>query len=434
MRSPLVLLVASRYFRTKRRERGYGSTLLSVAGIAVGVMTLTVVLAVMNGFQLGFIESIVEISSYHLQLSAVGTEAGSGLADALLRLPSVTAVVPFAERQALLETPFARPRVCSVRAVPPQLFSLDPSQESRIGIQEGAFALGDGASIVIGAELAAATGVRVGDLLDLVALQRGSVGIAARRSAFAVAGIFRTGYYDFDAGLVFVSLDAADALFGGGAPLARTWGVKLSDRFAEDGARRSIARLPEAAGFRVESWRTYNASFFDALFMEKLMMLLLVGLIFVVVGFNVYHSLRRTVFEKTEEIAVMKALGVPPLRIQAIFIIEGLLIGLVGAAIGMVLGLLLSVNIDAVFGIVEAVVNGVLAAASALLSPLVPMDGGGFTIFSPMYFYLTSVPSRVLPREAFLVVFLALFACGGAASVASRAISRSRPAEVLRNE
>jgi lipoprotein-releasing system permease protein len=198
---------------------------------------------------------------------------------------------------------------------------------------------------------------------------------------------------------------------------------------------RAISRLPEAAGWSVESWRRYNRSFFDALFMEKLMMMLLVGLIFVVVGFNVYHSLRRTVFEKMEEIAVLKAIGVPPLEIQGIFVLEGLLIGCAGAAAGLLLGLLLSVNIDAVFAVVETFVNAALAAGSAVLSPLFPVEGGGgFSSFSPMYFYLTSVPSRVLPREAFLVVFFALLACGGAAWAASRAVSRFRPAEVLRNE
>jgi lipoprotein-releasing system permease protein len=439
MSAPLVLLVAGRYLRTRRKEKGFGSSLLSVAGIAVGVMTLTVVLAVMNGFQLGFIESIVEVSSYHIQLAADGpgnrSADDASLASALRGVPTVTAVVPFVERQALLEGPFARARVCSVRAVPPSLFTLDPSQQERIDIQEGAFALGDGRSIVIGTELAAATGARVGDSLDIVSLVRGVGGVVPRRSGLTVTGVFKTGYYDFDSALVFVSLDAADALFGGGNPVPRTWGVKIADRFADERARAAISRLPEASGWSVESWRRYNRSFFDALFMEKLMMMLLVGLIFVVVGFNVYHSLRRTVFEKMEEIALLKAVGVPPFEIRGIFVLEGILIGLIGGAVGLVLGLLLSVNIDAVFAIVEACVNGLLAAGSVVLSPLVPMEGGGgFSIFSPMYFYLTSVPSRVLPLEAFLVFFFALLACGGAAGAASRAVSRFRPAEVLRYE
>ena len=104
----------------------------------------------------------------------------------------------------------------------------------------------------------------------------------------------------------------------------------------------------------MESWRTYNKSFFDALFMEKLMMMVLVGLIFIVVGFNVYHSLRRSVHERMEEIAVLKAVGVPPGRIQAIFVLEGLIIGVSGALGGLVAGLLVAMNVNGVFALVEA--------------------------------------------------------------------------------
>ncbi len=232
-----------------------------------------------------------------------------------------------------------------------------------------------------------------------------------------------------------MSLDAAEALFGAGAAAARTWGVKIADRFADEAALRAVSRLPGGRGWQVQSWRTYNRSFFDALFMEKLMMMLLVGLIFVVVGFNVYHSLRRTVFEKMEEIAVLKALGVPPPQVQADVRDRGPADrsgrrggghGARPAAVGQHQRGLRHRG---------AVVNGVLAAGSALAAPLLPgMGGGGFSIFSPMYFYLTTVPSRVLPREAFLVVFLALLACVAAAWAASRAVSRIRPAEVLRNE
>jgi lipoprotein-releasing system permease protein len=250
-----------------------------------------------------------------------------------------------------------------------------------------------------------------------------------------VTGTFRTGYFDFDSGLLFISLATADALYGGGSPLARTYGVKIANRFDDARAMRTISTLVQGSGYAVESWRTYNKSFFDALFMEKLMMMLLVGLIFVVVGFNVYHSLRRSVFERMEEIAVMKAMGIPPRRIQSIFVLEGLFIGLVGGAVGLGAGLLLAVNVNGVFSGVELAVNTVLGIGRILLAPFVREGAAeGFAIFSPSYFYLTNVPSRVFLPEAFLVCFFALFACVGAAWAASRAVSRFRPAEVLRYE
>jgi lipoprotein-releasing system permease protein len=440
----MALLVAGRYLRTGRRNSGNASTFLSVAGIAVGVMTLTVVLAVMNGFQLGFIESIVEISSYHLQLrpdqsGPVGDRAAplDPLRVSRIRaIPSVTAAVPFVERQALVEGVFQRPHACSIRAVPPDLFSLDPVQAVMLSTRDGAFDLRDVHSLVIGSELASGMGARVGDVLSLTSFASGGGGrLVPRRDTFIVRGIFHTGYYDFDSSLVFMSLAAADLLYGGGAALPRSWGIKIANRFDDSRPLKEIAGLLKGTGYKVESWRTYNRSFFDALFMEKLMMMVLVGIIFIVVGFNVYHSLRRSVFERMEEIAVLKAVGIPPWRIQAIFVLEGLVIGLGGGVLGLCAGLALAVNVSGVFSVVERLVNAFLRLWQVVLLPFVSSDSGaGFAIFSPTYFYLTQVPSHVFLRETFLVSCFAVAACVSAAWAASRAVSIFRPSEVLRYE
>lgn len=440
MRPSVTLFVASRYFRTRRRETGNTSSILSVVGTAVGVMALTVVLAVMNGFQLGFIEPLVEISSYHLQVGPSGPPGDGGgepaFAKRISRFPSVTAVVPFVERQALVEGPFQRPRACQVRAVPPDLFALDPVQAAMLAPREGSFDLNGPGSLVIGSELAAVTGVRVGDSLSLTSFAAGPDGRPVpRKAAFRVTGVFRTGYWDFDIGLVFVSLSTADQVFGSGSLLPRTYGVKIANRFLDDQVLREITLLLSGTGYTVESWRTYNKSFFDALFMEKLMMMVLVGLIFIVVGFNIFHSLRRSVHERMEEIAVLKAVGVPPGSVQAIFVLEGFLIGLAGAVTGLLAGLGVAVNVNGVFAGVDTVVNGLLSAVNVLASVFAPGGSkGSFAMFSPAYFYISRVPSRVFPQEAFLVCFFAVLACTGAAWAASRAVSRFRPAEVLRNE
>jgi lipoprotein-releasing system permease protein len=442
---PIALVVAARYLRTGRRS-GNASTLLSVAGIAVGVMTLTVVLAVMNGFQLGFIESIVEISSYHLQVRPASAALKGGPVPALdpsvisriRAIPSVTAVVPFVERQALVEGVFQRPHACSLRAVPPELFSLDPVQAEMLSVREGAFDLRDRHSLIIGSELAAAMGTRVGDVLSVTSFASGSEGrLQPRRDTFAVRGIFHTGYYDFDSSLAFLSLSTADELYGAGGAgtLPRSWGIKIANRFDDSRTLGEISAVLQGTGYAAESWRTYNRSFFDALFMEKLMMMVLVGIIFIVVGFNVYHSLRRSVFERMEEIAVLKAVGIPPWRIQAIFVLEGLVIGLGGGAFGLCVGLALAVNVSGLFSTVESVVNMALRLGQVVLSPFASGEGGGrFAIFSPTYFYLTQVPSHVFLRETFLVSCFAVTACVAAAWAASRAVSLFRPAEVLRYE
>ncbi len=442
MSGALALVLARRYFHGRRQGAGNAATTFSILGIAVGVMTLTVILAVMNGFQLGFIESIVEISSYHLQVQPGRKAAAEALSPRIIgdlrAVRGVTAVVPFVQRQALIEGVFQRPRVCLLRAVPPDLFDLDPVQAGMLAPVSGAFDLagrGGPPGIVLGAELAAALGARVGEAVTLVSYAAGPGGRpVARRDSFELTGTFRTGYYDFDSGLAFISLHAADALYGGGLSLPRTWGIKIANRFDDAGPLRAISTLLQGSGYTAESWRVYNRSFFDALAVEKMMMMLLVGLIFIVVGFNVFHSLRRSVHERMEEIAVLKAVGVPPRRIQSTFILQGLFIGVTGAAAGLAAGLLLAMNVNEVFTGVERAVNALVFAVRTLALSMSPAGGEGFEIFSPTAFYLTRVPSHVFLREAFLVSFFAVSSCVAAAAAASRAVLRFRPAEVLRYE
>ncbi len=436
----IVPFIALRYLKARRGTGGMAASVLSVLGVAVGVMTLTVVLGVMNGFQLGFIESIVEISSYHIQIhpasSAAGAQSGAGLPASVVErvreIPGVTSVVPFGELQGLLEGVYSRPQPSVIRAVPPDLLSQDPVQAGLLSMDEGSFSLDAPGSIVIGSQLAVSLGASVGEPVYLLSVDTSRLIPAAQRRLFTVSGIFTSGYLDFDAGLAFISRSDAAALPG---KMPTIYGVKLTNRLDDGPALQKISAVLSGTGFAAESWRSYNRSFFDALFMEKLMIMILVCLIFIVVGFNIYNSLRRTVLEKREEIAVLKAVGVPPRSIRYAFMVEGAVIGFAGALAGMILGLAIAANINAVFSLVEVVVNGALRLANSIAAPITHgASREGFSIFSPLYFYLTEVPSRVLPREAVLVASFAVLSSVAAAFGASRSVAGFRPSEILRYE
>ncbi|TVQ37953.1 MAG: ABC transporter permease [Spirochaetaceae bacterium] len=434
MRLNWILFVARRHFRTRRREKGHAAALLSVTGLAVGVMTLVAVLAVMNGFQLSTIESILEVNSYHLRLEPrSGEPIAPQLRERVAAVAGVEAVLPFVELQSLGRGLFGEPQAVLLRAVPDDAVELDPGLAGHLEVIRGVFDVSDADSVVLGAELARALGVSVGDRVTFLGLSGGRLDVRRPREAtLVVAGLFRTGFLDYDRGWGFVSLDAASRVFEVDDP--PIWGIKLTDRFADRriGAR-VIALLDQHdSDAGVVSWRDYNRSIFGALRVEKLLMSFLIGLIFVVVGANIHQALRRNVYERSEEIAVLKALGAPPHTVRLVFVIEGLMIGLLGGVLGMATGLALAANINEAFGFAEGVVNAVADLMAVVLWPLGIDVRADFSIFSPTYFYIMEVPSHVYFWEAAGIFLFALLSSGVAAVAASTRITRIRPAEVLR--
>jgi lipoprotein-releasing system permease protein len=165
-------------------------------------------------------------------------------------------------------------------------------------------------------------------------------------------------------------------------------------------------------------------------------MFLLVGLIFIVVGLNIYQSQRRMVLERREEIGLLRAIGAGDRAVRFIFVWDGFVIGLTGAGSGIALGLLISLNVSSVFSLLEKIVNGVLHLLNlaALAVSGAPVAGEGFAIFSPGVFYIKELRGRVIPHEALLIFLFGLFSALAAAWFASGRVSRIRPAEVLRYE
>ncbi len=424
MRGNWVLFVSRRHFRTKRREQGHTASVLSVTGIAVGVMTLVAVLAVMNGFQIGTIESILEINSYHLRVRGLTADEND-----IEAVRGVATTVPFQELQTLARSRYAGPEAVVLRGVPTDIRTRDRGFAGSVDIVAGRFDIASGGAVVIGVELARMLGVGVGDPITFVNLGGEDFNAAnPEETELMVRGLFRTGFLEYDRSWGFVSLSETRRSFAAGEEV--TWGVKLDNRFND---RLVASRLEEvlAPAASIVSWREFNRSIFGALRLEKTLMMLLVGLIFVVVGGNIYQSLRRSVVERTEEIAVLKALGAPPRSIRAVFTLEGLMIGLLGGTIGVALGLLVSENVNGVFALAEWFVNA-LGSVLQLLGGVI--GEGQFTIFSPAYFYITQVPTRAVLWETAGIFLFALVSATAAAYFASFRVARIKPAEVLRNE
>ena len=165
-------------------------------------------------------------------------------------------------------------------------------------------------------------------------------------------------------------------------------------------------------------------------------MMFLIGLIFIVVGLNIFHSLRRSVQERIEDIATLKALGASDSNIRNIFVSEGFMIGFLGSLIGLMLGLLVAHNINVFFRIVEEGVNSFFIPISeVVLRPFVgDVSIRPIFIFSPMVFYIDQVPARVLFPEIFLISVVAMLSSTSAAAFAVNRVRRFKPASIMRNE
>jgi lipoprotein-releasing system permease protein len=426
--------VSARWFSERRESGGAASALLASSGIAIGVAALIVVLGVMNGFQLGFIDSVLEVSSFHVRVEG-GSSVDERLVSRLAATQGAATVLPFAESRCLITSSDGRSFPLALRAMPDDAESRDPGLMKALNIESAAGAAkawpGKG-GLFLGAELARYLGIGPGEGVDLLVVSAGGEeGVEARTVRVRIDGVFRSGYYDFDFGMAVIPFSASANLFPADAPPIYSYGVKLKDRFADAAFCRRLESEQGLGKDRVEGWRDYNRAFFGALRTEKTVMMLLIGLIFLVVGVNIFHSMRRAVAEKTEDIAVLKAMGASSDEIGRVFAIDGLAIGAGGAFVGLAIGLLVAVNVNEVFSIVEQTVNGAAALWSRLAGRL---GGEGFSVFSPKYFYLMEVPVRVLFPETLFITAAAIASAMAAAIAAARRISRLAPSEVLRYE
>ena len=431
MKKLWVLFVASRYIFKGRGN----SPVLSVLGIAFGVLALIVIIAVMNGFQLGFIESILEISSYHLRLEYVQPDETESLIHSLLAIPGVRAAVPFKEFQALARGRRSNQQAVAVRGLKDDTLEKDSMMGSRLRFESGSFDIEDSHSILIGAELARRLGVSRGDEITLFSI----TGILSAEEeeggyeTFTVKGIFRTEYYEYDSSWAVVNIESVSFLDNeSGYKL----GIKLKNRFQD----RSMLELVKKKlsdsykNVKFSSWRDYNRSFFGALRTEKLFMFILVGLIFIVVGLNIFQAQRRAVLQRREEIGLLRAIGGMERDVRFVFVLDGAITGFSGAAAGLLLGLLIASNIPQFFSLIEIIVNGSIGFINRLAGFFGLGWAENFAIFSPAIFYIKEIPSRILPHEVIIIFMFGFLSALAAAYFASRKISKIQPAEVLRYE
>ena len=427
-----ISVVSRRFARVDRKGRSAVTSVLATLGICFGVMTLTVVMSVMNGFQMSFIDSILEVSSYHLRVINVAPEQENALKAACETEKRIRVCVPFYEAQALMTGEKGGAVAVNVRAADESIYYKDEGFKKELRMISGSFDFSETDSIILGSTLARNLGVRTGDTVNLLVMSGGSdVDLFSSDRLFTVRGIFTTGYAEINSACAFTGTAAAEKYFGASAK--KIWGIKITNYDKDLGVVASLKKqlgLSDSSKTQIQSWRSFNKTFFGALRIEKNMLLLLVALIFVVVAINIYNGMRRLVFERRTEIAVLSALGARKGGIKSIFIMRGFIMGTVGALTGVVLGIIISLNTDVVFTLAAKLMYGI----QYLITALTDRQNLQYVQINSSYNLYASIPARLFPGEVTAITLFGVFSPLIASWAASRNVLKLTVSEVLHNE
>jgi lipoprotein-releasing system permease protein len=402
------LFVAVRYLRAKRRQAVVGViTVISIAGVAAGVASLIIALAITNGMRRDLQDKLLG-STAHVRLMRVtgdGVRDWRELTERLGQLPHVKAASPGLYEQVLISN--------GARSAGALIEGIVPRQERRVSDLLSTVTLGTAAAldpgpdhvpqpIVIGYDLAETIDARVGSTV-LVTSPQGELtpfGLIPKYQRFQVAGIFHSGFYQYDSSMAFTSLAAAQRLFGE-PDVVSVISFKVDDLDRADQIGRSIEQAA-GPGFLTTNWMEENRPLFRALRLEQIVTFIVIGLIVCVAALNILTALTMMVMEKTRDIAVMMSFGVKPRQVRLIFLLQGLLIGFTGTLLGLVAGYGLSwlgghyrfIHLSA-----EVYSIDYLPFAARWSDGLI-VAGVAFAVSLLATLYPSSSAARVLPAEA----------------------------------
>jgi lipoprotein-releasing system permease protein len=412
---PLELFIGLRYTRAKRRNHFISFiSLVSMLGVALGITALITVLSVMNGFEKELRVRILGMTS-HATITGGGGRLSDwrSLAGTVETQPEVVGVAPYVQGQAMLINgrqvsgalirgilPAEEPRVSDIgpHMVSGTLEALEPGQYG----------------IVLGVELASALEAIPGDKVIVVTPQASvtPAGVLPRLRRFTVVGLFEVGMYEYDRNTALIDINDASRLFGLDGDVSGLR-LKLEDLFRAPLVTRTLNQVL-GPRYWVSDWTRQHANFFRAVRTEKTMMFIILMLIVGVAAFNIVSTLVMVVTDKRSDIAILRTLGLTPMRVMAVFIIQGSVIGLFGNLLGVIGGVSLALNVETLVPALEQLL--------------------GHKFLSPDVYYISDLPSDLQLGDVVRISLAALSLTLAATLYPAWRAARTQPADALRYE
>ena len=414
---PLSLYIGSRYTRARRRSHFVSFiSFTSIAGLAIGVLVMIVVLSVMNGFDREMRERVLALVPQLIVEAPEPITHWRALSNQLMTNPQLQAVAPYTELKGMLAS-VGRAQKIFVQAI-------DPKQESRVSIIDDFFLPGKGSlaslkpgefGLILGDTAAKRLAVSIGDKVTFIAPEVAitPAGMFPRMKRFTVVGLFHTGAGELDGYMALAHYSDAALLRHWQKGQVQGLRFKLKDLFqARTTAWEVYSQLPE--DYAVGDWTGSHGNLYQAIHMEKAMISLLLALIVAVAAFNIVSTLVMVVNDKHGDIAILRTLGATPGSIMRIFIVQGAIIGLVGTLVGAVLGVLTALNVSSLVALLEKLL--------------------GHKFLNADIYFIDYLPSQVQLGDVVTICAAALALSFLATLYPAWRAARTRPAEVLRYE
>lgn len=407
-------MLSLRYLRARRKE-GFISVIagFSFLGIMLGVATLIIVMAVMNGFRAELLDKILGLNGHLLvQPLEKPLTDWDEVAARISKAQGVKLAAPIVEGQALASSPFNAGGVL-VRGI--RLKDMEGLPSIVNNIKQGSLGgFDDGQGVAIGRRLADQLSLRAGDNITLVA-PRGAVtpmGTTPRIKVYKIAAVFEIGMSEYDSAMVFMPLKEAQAYFNRAGDVTAIE-VYTDNPDRVDVYRKAVQDAAQRPIFIID-WRQRNATFFNALQVERNVMFLILTLIVLVAALNIVSGLIMLVKDKGQDIAILRTMGATQGAIMRVFLITGAAIGVVGTIVGFLLGVVVCLNIESIRRFLSWLTNTEL--------------------FSPELYFLSHLPARMDTGETVAVVLMALILSLLATLYPSWRAARLDPVEALRYE
>ncbi|MCK9572292.1 MAG: ABC transporter permease [Candidatus Omnitrophica bacterium] len=399
------LWLSQRYLRAGKKEKIISLTaLISMIGIAIGVMVLIVVLSVMSGFD-RFLEDKMVGTNAHLSLESYSGLRHPEKAMEQLKLnPHILGVSPFVAGQAFIRTNRQIFGI-EVRGIDPKL-QVTTSKIAEY-LKSGSIDL-NGNELLIGEELAWRLGVSLGDRLNLISP------VTLAKTEFTIKGLFNSGMYLYDSGLAMTSIKAAQDLYKLSDSVSGI-SVKVDDIYAVDKIKNILYSEVNGIGqYEIRTWVDANKNFLAALKLEKIVMFIVVTMTTVVAAFGIASTLIMSVLSRIKDIGIMRSVGAKTGSVLQVFVFQGMTIGLTGITLGLVGGLTLAFSLNRIVDFISHLIG----------RSLIPKD----------VYYFDRIPTYINPTDIGLIVFSALLISFLASIYPAYYASRITPAEAVRHE